>query len=65
MVIRNVELETVCGVTSTLPENTLPEFAFSGKIKRGKIFPDQRAHEPESVGENVLPAGKDPDDQLL
>ena len=36
-----------------------------GKIKRGKIFPDQRAHEPESVGENVLPAGKDPDDQLL
>ena len=25
MVIRNVELETVCGVTSTLPENTLPE----------------------------------------
>ena len=24
MVIRNVELETVCGVTSTLPENTLP-----------------------------------------
>ena len=31
MVIRNVELETVCGVTSTLPENTLPEFAFAGK----------------------------------
>ena len=30
MVIRNVELETVCGVTSTLPENTLPEFAFAG-----------------------------------
>ena len=28
MIIRNVELETVCGVTSKLPENILPEFAF-------------------------------------
>ena len=36
MVIRNVELETVCGVTSTLPENTLPEFAFAGKSNVGK-----------------------------
>ena len=29
MVIRSVELETVCGVTSRLPENRLPGFAFS------------------------------------
>ena len=36
MVIRNVELETVCGVTSTLPENTLPEFAVAGKSNVGK-----------------------------
>ena len=36
MVIRNVELETVCGVTSTLPETTLPEFAFAGKSNVGK-----------------------------
>ena len=36
MVIRNVELETVCGVTSKLPENTLPEFAFAGKSNVGK-----------------------------
>ena len=36
MVIRNVELETVCGVTSTLPENMLPEFAFAGKSNVGK-----------------------------
>lgn len=36
MVIRNVELETVCGVTSTLPDNTLPEFAFAGKSNVGK-----------------------------
>ena len=36
MVIKNVELETVCGVTSTLPENTLPEIAFAGKSNVGK-----------------------------
>ena len=31
MVIKNVNLETVCGRTSTLPENEHPEFAFAGK----------------------------------
>lgn len=36
MVIKHVELETVCGITSTLPKNTLPEIAFSGKSNVGK-----------------------------
>ena len=36
MVIRKAELETVCGITSTLPENLLPEFAFAGKSNVGK-----------------------------
>lgn len=36
MVIKNVELETVCGVTSKLPENTMPEVAFAGKSNVGK-----------------------------
>ena len=36
MVIKSAELETVCGVTSTLPENVHPEFAFSGKSNVGK-----------------------------
>lgn len=36
MIIRNVELETVCGVTSRLPENALPEAAFAGKSNVGK-----------------------------
>lgn len=36
MVIKTVELETVCGITSTLPDNTLPEIAFSGKSNVGK-----------------------------
>lgn len=36
MVIKDVSLETVCGVTSKLPENTLPEVAFAGKSNVGK-----------------------------
>lgn len=36
MVIKQVSLETVCGITSKLPENTLPEVAFAGKSNVGK-----------------------------
>ena len=36
MVIKNVELETVGGVTSMLPDNKLPEVAFAGKSNVGK-----------------------------
>ena len=36
MVIKNVNLETVCGITSKLPKNTLPEVAFAGKSNVGK-----------------------------
>ncbi|MDY6341860.1 MAG: ribosome biogenesis GTP-binding protein YihA/YsxC [Lachnospiraceae bacterium] len=36
MVIKKVNLETVCGVTSTLPHHTWPEFAFAGKSNVGK-----------------------------
>ncbi len=36
MVIRKVDLETVCGVTSKLPHNTKPEVAFAGKSNVGK-----------------------------
>lgn len=36
MIIKSVNLETVCGVSSKLPENSLPEFAFAGKSNVGK-----------------------------
>lgn len=36
MVIKNVALETVCGITSKLPDNNLPEIAFAGKSNVGK-----------------------------
>lgn len=36
MVIKEVSLETVCGVTSALPQNTKIEVAFAGKSNVGK-----------------------------
>lgn len=36
MVIKNVSLETVIGVTSKIPDNQLPEIAFAGKSNVGK-----------------------------
>ena len=36
MLIKSAELETVCGITSKLPENDLPEIAFAGKSNVGK-----------------------------
>ena len=35
-VIKTVNLETVCGITSRLPENPYPEVAFAGKSNVGK-----------------------------
>lgn len=36
MVIKEVNLETVCGITSKIPDNQLPEIAFAGKSNVGK-----------------------------
>lgn len=36
MVIKSAELETVCGITSKLPDNSFPEIAFAGKSNVGK-----------------------------
>lgn len=36
MIIRDVNLETVCGTTSKMPDHILPEFAFAGKSNVGK-----------------------------
>jgi GTP-binding protein len=36
MVIKSASLETVCGITSKLPDNQLPEVAFAGKSNVGK-----------------------------
>ncbi len=36
MLIKSAELETVCGVTSRLPQNRLPEIVFAGRSNVGK-----------------------------
>lgn len=36
MIIKNVNLEIVCGITSNMPDNSLPEIAFAGKSNVGK-----------------------------
>ena len=36
MIIKSANLDIVCGITSKLPENTLPEIAFAGKSNVGK-----------------------------
>lgn len=36
MKIKNAELEIVCGITSKLPDNIIPEIAFAGKSNVGK-----------------------------
>lgn len=36
MIVKNAELETVCGITSKLPENGQIEVAFAGKSNVGK-----------------------------
>ncbi len=36
MIIKQASLETVCGITSKLPENVHPEVAFAGKSNVGK-----------------------------
>ena len=35
-VVKKVSLETVCGITSKIPANEHPEFAFAGKSNVGK-----------------------------
>ena len=36
MVIKHVALDIVCGITSKLPQNEVPEIAFAGKSNVGK-----------------------------
>ena len=36
MVIKHAALDIVCGITSTLPQNQVPEIAFAGKSNVGK-----------------------------
>ena len=65
MIIKDVNLETVCGVTSHLPENAAPEFAFAGKSNVGKSSLINALMNRKALAQNLFPAGKDPDHQFL
>ena len=54
MVIRNINLETVCGITSKLPENDTSGDCICRKIQRRKVIPDQCAYEPEIITREYL-----------
>ena len=60
MIIKNVELETVCGITSKLPENQLPEVAFAGKSNVGKSSLINTLVNRESPRPDFRTAGKNP-----
>ncbi len=65
MVIKNVSLDIVCGITSKIPDTGRAGGSFCGKIKCREILPDQWSDEPQGPGKNQRTAGKNTDDQFL
>ena len=54
MVIKNVNLEIVCGITSKIPDTAYNEVAFAGKSNVGKSSLINATDEPEMPGENLF-----------
>lgn len=65
MVIKNVNLETVCGITSKLPDHTLPEIAFAGKSNVGKSSLINALMNRKALAQNFGKTWKNTDHQLL
>ena len=64
MIVKNAELETVCGITSKLPEKRANRSGICRKVKCREIFSDQRADEPKVSCTYQLGTGKDADHQF-
>jgi GTP-binding protein len=56
MTIKSLELETVCGITSKLPQHDKIEMAFWGRSNVG-VLSFEYALEPEIHGAHFVPAG--------
>ena len=65
MVIKQAELEAVCGITSKLPENAYPEVAFAGKSNVGKSSLINGLVNRKALARTSSQPGKDTDDQFL
>ena len=57
MTIKSLELETVCGITSKLPQHDKIEMAFWGTFQCWKVLSFEYALEPEIHGAHFVPAG--------
>lgn len=58
MIVKSAELETVCGITSKLPDNDLPEIAFAGKSNVGKSSLINRLLNRKSLARTSAQPGK-------
>ena len=65
MIIKNVNLETVCGITSAIPDNLLDEVAFAGKSNVGKSSLINALMNRKSLARTSSPAGKNADHKFL
>ena len=64
MVIKSVNLETVCGITSTIPDNEYNEVAFARQVKCRQVVTDQRTHEQKVTCRDLFTARQDTDHQF-
>ena len=58
MVIKNVSLDIVCGITSKLPDTNRPEVAFAGKSNVGKSSLLNRLFNRKALVKSELSSGK-------
>ena len=65
MVIKNVNLEIVCGITSKIPDTAYNEVAFAGKSNVGKSSLINALMNRKGAGAYLRTAGQDTDDQFL
>ena len=63
MKIKSVNLETVCGITSVLPENDKVEIAFAGRSNVGKSSLINALM--KGICEDIIAARKNTDDKFL
>lgn len=64
MIIRNINLETVCGITSKLPEKYTPGDCLQGNPRR-KVTLINALMNRKSYARISATPGKNTDDQLL
>ena len=65
MVIKNVSLDIVCGITSKIPDTGRPEVAFAGKSNVGKSSLINGLMNRKALASDQCTAWKNTDHQFL